>query len=409
MANPTQRAGLGGLPQVVAPAQDPMASSPQSLSHWSHLHLPPARACPSTWMPCTYHQVHSRTALGVILEPMTSAPPSDAAPLAAEGAAVAPFALHAASRAGDADELQKALNALITADAVAPRGEDAPPSLLLQELHRRDDIGHSPLHVALIGCKFQCARLLIEQLSSVSGVDGCSVAHIAIAAYACHYSDTTYVEELLGVLRLMVTRGLNTLASRDGLGRTPLHLASWFGVVPLISGIISIITDAGREVKLKSVDNNGWTVLHYAAAGGHCDAVTALMAAGVSPRLKNNSGNNAAHVAAGYGHEAVVAQLSAACDACAKSLNAFDETPADILGAAFPRGRLTVPQTAVYHHGSSVLHLTAREAPEKPERIAAVIGDGGSLRCAALLPGITIVSDVPQVEVRVCDVRPGCM
>ncbi|XP_045105065.1 ankyrin repeat and protein kinase domain-containing protein 1-like, partial [Portunus trituberculatus] len=82
-------------------------------------------------------------------------------------------------------------------------------------------------------------------------------------------------------------------------GRTPVHLASYFGQVQVLEQL------AGAGWPLTARDIGGLTPLHWAAAGGHVSAVWWLVRRGVDPGVQDKYGATPLAVAVYWGRHEV--------------------------------------------------------------------------------------------------------
>ena len=96
-------------------------------------------------------------------------------------------------------------------------------------------------------------------------------------------------------VRELLDRGANVNA-RDGVGRTPLHWAVFYGYVD----VARLLLDRGADVNAR--DEHGWTPLHWAAYFGRVDAARLLVERGADVNAKNKYGSTPLHYAAYYGH-----------------------------------------------------------------------------------------------------------
>lgn len=85
-------------------------------------------------------------------------------------------------------------------------------------------------------------------------------------------------------------------SASDAAGRRPIHLAAFFGHVPVLKLLLA--ADADLEVTAEEQAVPGLRPLHMAAMSGQIGAVHALVAAGVRHQQKNRSLNLQSHVAA---------------------------------------------------------------------------------------------------------------
>lgn len=93
---------------------------------------------------------------------------------------------------------------------------------------------------------------------------------------------------------------------------TLLHLASYFGILPLAENILlknNLINKMKRLLYLNKTDDKGMTALHWAATYGHEAVMRLLLKKGADVQTKDKDGWTALHWAAEYGHEAVMRLL----------------------------------------------------------------------------------------------------
>ncbi|KFY30111.1 hypothetical protein V494_08258 [Pseudogymnoascus sp. VKM F-4513 (FW-928)] len=93
---------------------------------------------------------------------------------------------------------------------------------------------------------------------------------------------------------------------------TPLHFASYFGIVPLAENILlkkRWKNKLGRLHIVNKKNRDGQTPLHEAAIGGHESIVKLLLEKGADAEAKDGNGQTALYEAAEGGHEAVVQLL----------------------------------------------------------------------------------------------------
>ena len=94
---------------------------------------------------------------------------------------------------------------------------------------------------------------------------------------------------------------------------TLLHLASYFGILPLAENLFlknGLIKKAERLLYLNKIDDKRRTALIWAAKRGHETVMRLLLKKGADVNVKDQSGSTALHEAARRGHEAVVQLLT---------------------------------------------------------------------------------------------------
>ena len=97
--------------------------------------------------------------------------------------------------------------------------------------------------------------------------------------------------------------------ARDDDGNTPLHWAAYGGHAEAVGALVKAGSDPAAR------DKYGNTPLHEAAYGGHAEAVGALVKAGADPGARDSYGLTPLHEAANQGHvEAVGALVKGGAD-----------------------------------------------------------------------------------------------
>jgi ankyrin repeat protein len=79
--------------------------------------------------------------------------------------------------------------------------------------------------------------------------------------------------ERFDIVELLVAKGAD-VNIRDGKGRTPLHIASWYAASKNPK-IVELLLFKGADINAK--DNNGKTALSYATENGHTKIVELLL------------------------------------------------------------------------------------------------------------------------------------
>ena len=105
-----------------------------------------------------------------------------------------------------------------------------------------------------------------------------------------------------GVLELLWTWPGIDLNTRNALGETPLMMAALKGRIPVMKKLLSLGV---------SVNQDGWTPLHYAASGSSSDAVALLLEQGAHVDARSPNGSTPLMLAARYGVETSVELLVA--------------------------------------------------------------------------------------------------
>ncbi|KAI9774079.1 MAG: hypothetical protein M1840_005172 [Geoglossum simile] len=216
-------------------------------------------------------------------------------------------------------------------------------------LKAEDQPEQTALHLAAYTGAEEVVKLLIENGAAVNTRDNWGRTPLLLAAGGRYgavvslpvkeatFSDAIYqVGETgphttahIGVVKLLIENGATTY-TKDGWGRTPLHIAASYGHKAVVSLLIKETANVGAK--------NIWgdTALHCAAYFGY-EAVAALLAKdGTLLGVKNASGMTALDVASRNRHKTVVALLASQM----ADLEATDVTMVDpeLSGSATPLG-----------------------------------------------------------------------
>jgi ankyrin repeat protein len=203
-----------------------------------------------------------------------------------------------------------------------------------EELTRRDNDGHTPLHRAAWGGCVDTVRVMLSHGSSIHAKDkrGRTALHLAadqgfehVVSCLCGQAATLGVE----LLNATTERGLTALhcatlnghyevvkfilsvagadidAAENIFRWTPLHIAADIGHAP----IFQLLVDAGAKVEQRDVV--GWTALHLAAMSGHI-SITKLVLLQKHTELisrEDSQGWLPIHFALINGHKRVVDEL----------------------------------------------------------------------------------------------------
>lgn len=123
---------------------------------------------------------------------------------------------------------------------------------------------------------------LIAQ-TNARGLDEWTALHIAAS------------EGFKDACEVLIFQGEGTdINARTSMKRTPLHLASLHGHLP----VVKVLIREGADINAVDVENN--TSLHYASVNGHISIVKWLLCRKPDIRIKNYLGRTAADVAVGF-------------------------------------------------------------------------------------------------------------
>ncbi|XP_065649514.1 transient receptor potential cation channel subfamily A member 1-like isoform X1 [Hydra vulgaris] len=154
------------------------------------------------------------------------------------------------------------------------------------------------------------------------------------------------------------------LISINSQGLTPLHLASKFNRVD----IISFLLDNGSDINKKTIKEKN-TALHFAAKYNMTDAAKCLCERNADVRLKNSQGLTALHFAARRGNEEICEHLiKHYCD-----VNAIDNEKCTPLHMAILSGSEAVTKLLIINHA----HVYSKDSEgEEPIHYAAAVNQG---------------------------------
>jgi len=241
-----------------------------------------------------------------------------------------------------------------------------------------------PLQIAVWKGHKECVKALLDQGADLEAKDDEQKRTPLFSA--CEKQD-------LDIVLLLIERGA-CINAKDRLGRTPLHLACWFGDHPLLvetllakgadrdaktsddlttalhcaaqAGRVDcmrVLLESGSEVESK--DKYGRTTLLHAVAENHLEPVRLLLNQyGASPNSKTNRGLTPLHFAKSA---AVAEELLRRGANIFERTNNTNRTPFD---HAIARNRPAVSQCNLNHyrekfaetHGSLSMHALFKEA-----------------------------------------------
>lgn len=106
--------------------------------------------------------------------------------------------------------------------------------------------------------------------------------------------------------------------------------------------VVSALLKAGAKQDLHVLSGDAqWSLLHYAASGGHEAIAKLLLLSGAAPNCKDNNGDSPIHIAAWLGHEEIVSLLLLG----GADVNMLDNSRRTPLHLAAKHGRLSTVET----------------------------------------------------------------
>lgn len=159
------------------------------------------------------------------------------------------------------------------------------------DVNDRDSNGGSVLSLAVRAGNVEIVKILMAS--------GCEIDN-TVDQVLHEAASTNRVDLIEFLCKSFASIDVNSVNSD---GRTPIHIAAALGYVEVLSFCLSV----GGNADL--VDWNGWTPLHFAAAGGHVEAVKFLLDCSNSKYVINNEGKTAFVLAADNGHSHLLSLL----------------------------------------------------------------------------------------------------
>jgi ankyrin repeat protein len=155
-----------------------------------------------------------------------------------------------------------------------------------------DELGETPLHVAVVRGYREVASLLIEKGADVNAGDVRGLTPVHAAAWR-GYRDS---------VDLLITKGAD-INARDKDGLTPLHTAALAGRKETVAQLI----EKGADVNAKNKD--AVTPLHAAALAGDRETVALLINKGADVNVRSKDGLTPLQMASQQEHWEVVELL----------------------------------------------------------------------------------------------------
>ena len=307
------------------------------------------------------------------------------------------YALHRAIESSDNHQLKEILDNLATDEEFGDEdyqardtkssddGGDSDSFAGTLHVDIRDRFGHTPLHYALLFCNFEAVKLLLDHGASTDiACDGATTAHIAIKAAGVSGNDDFGVQVVERLIYSDVP--INVVDDQD---RTPFMFACYYGLGNTMSGLLAVREARQDEplwaFNMNDKDKRGWTALHWAASGGHSEALTAIIKEGIDMGILDTDGNSAAHIAAQSNHQAALEVLRQyGLDVNQK--NRFNMTPLDYSNEYSGQRA----NSLLVYDDKSMDHLTCSEPPcyathtspppENKERLNTLLSGKGVLR-----------------------------
>lgn len=213
----------------------------------------------------------------------------------------------------------------------------------------RDVEGRNPIHWAAHNPIIGCLSVLIKRCIP-SGINIPDAAGMTPAMWSAYYDRPNHLAKLernaadlsmrdvegkhlihwcahgpgTACLKMVLTRETSEL--RDSMGKTPAHYAAEHGNRKGLKAILAIRPDAARDV-----DDNGRTVLHWAAVCGHAQVVHQLLRAGADASATDAHGYTALEYATMKESQSVIAALTAEMSRQNDQARPFTALSADLI------------------------------------------------------------------------------
>ena len=182
----------------------------------------------------------------------------------------------------------------------------------------------------------------------------------------------------------------------DEDGRTMLHWAASGGQTQVAELLLRALCEDGGHNAREHIDlhdGSGWTPLHISVSGGHVAIVRALLAHGAEPLALNNTGQMPIHYEASRDRRECADLLLEAARAKqpprgGDMLNAVDNSGYTALLRSIARGHLEMSRWLLLH-GASTSH--ADLDGNTPLHLATIEQQMETVRCASAAPSASVV------------------
>jgi ankyrin repeat protein len=180
-------------------------------------------------------------------------------------------------------------------------------------VNAKNDQGITALHMAADQGRRDLAELLLGAGANVNAKDNEGKTPLQYAAWADQKDMATLLMgrgaevdifaacglELMDRVKTLLSARPESVGAKDGIGRTPLHWATWNGRKEAVELLIA----SGANVN--AGDKDDATPLHKAAEKGHKDLAELLVAKGAGVNMRDKSGRTPLHSGAESGHAAL--------------------------------------------------------------------------------------------------------
>ncbi|KAK3583377.1 hypothetical protein CHS0354_040339 [Potamilus streckersoni] len=229
------------------------------------------------------------------------------------------------------------------------------------DISARDNDGTNVLHIAARNDNLPLLKYLIENNPSLTlqnDKNGWTAIHYAAArgsapviealiqagldlnartSYGAHVLHIAAMHDNLSIVKYLIENDPSLPLQNDKNGWTAIQYAAAGGSAPVIEALIQ----AGLDLNTKTNDNNhvlhivahhdnlsiikhliennpslplqndknGWTAIHYAAAGGSAPVIEALIQAGLDLNARTNDNKNVLHIAAHHDNLSIIKYL----------------------------------------------------------------------------------------------------
>ncbi|KAF6259471.1 Arginase/deacetylase [Scenedesmus sp. NREL 46B-D3] len=212
------------------------------------------------------------------------------------------FLLHDAAAAGDVESLRQLLEQRTAhlQQQMDVDSEAATAQQLLPDddpyLQAKDQNECTPLHIAILQGRVECAQLLVQAQASVCvDCDGCPCLHMATCTGALPEREAAALQ----LVKMLLEAGADSI-QRDDCGRLALHWSAELGLAEVCQLLLQATTEAAAALTAR---------VAAAAADAETGEEQPMLEMPNLLEMQDNNGDNVLHVAARFNQAAVLQLL----------------------------------------------------------------------------------------------------